>query len=381
MKRNRIKLCLLGWLIGGILSGCTASLVEEIVPEEAQPVELSFDRPDLGIPAVTRAGGETTPLPSGATVRIVVYRLGDIGYGVAPADFGKDAPFAEATFVVAADGSLSACRVDADGKLVSGDARGLFVRSGIYDFYAVSPARSLNETDGRWKIRGIPHKEDVMTSFARGIEIMKGSGHVTLSSFQRKCALAVFTVYPSKKNVIPIESMSATGLKLTELSTSGAVLVPGETSLIAKTGGDATDKGQVIFDGGEFEAVAEESDPEKLGLNKCVGVVLPKNSSAFNVEVTVSRDHIPVTLKGRIDKNISFEEGKRYVFTLEVENDLSRLVMRVIPWNLVTFRDDEVGGPEGGVYPTDPDIFEGTGVGIVVAEWHNIDWSGSIGGK
>lgn len=381
MKRSLVEIYLLGLLGGSLLWGCTAGPVEDVVPEEAQPVCLSFGRPDLGLPAVTRAGEEVTPLPEGSTVRIAAYRLGDVGYGAAPADFGKDAPFAEATYVVGGNGSLSACPVDADGKQIAGEARGLTVRGGIYDFYAVSPARLLRESDGRQKITGIPHKEDVMTSFVRDIAIVKGSGEITLNSFQRKCALSVFTVYPSEKNVVPIESLHATGLKLTELSTSGAALVAGETSLITKTGGDATERGQVVFEEKEFTPVAAESDPDKLGLNKCVGVVLPKNGSAFNIEVTVSRDGIPVTLKGRVDKNITFDEGKRYVFTLEVENDLSRLVMRVIPWNLVAFRDDEVGGPEGGVRPSDPDIFEGTGIGIVIAEWRNIDWSGSIGGK
>lgn len=381
MKRSRIQLYLLGLLLGGGLAGCTGSLVEEVVPEEAQPVELSFGRPDLGIPVVTRAAGEATPLPTGSTIRIAAYRLGDIGYGAAPADFGKEAPFAEATYVVGDNGSLSPCQVDANGKWVAAAARGLAVRSGIYDFYAVSPARTLTNTEDRWKVTGIPHKEDVMTSFARDVSIVKGEAAVTLNSFRRKCALSVFTVYPSEKNIVPINSLFATSLKLTELSSSGAELVIGATSLIAKTGGDATDKGQVLFDAEEFVAVAEESDPDKLGLNKCIGVVLPKNGTAFNVEVIVSRDGIPITLKGRIDKNISFEEGKRYVFTLEVENDMSRLVMRVIPWNLVTFCDEEVGGPVGGVRPSDPDIFQGTGIGITIAEWCNIDWSGAMGGK
>lgn len=36
------------------------------------------------------------------------------------------------------------------------------------------------------------------------------------------------------------------------------------------------------------------------------------------------------TLKATIDKNISFDEGKRYVFTLEVKNNESSLLMTVL---------------------------------------------------
>lgn len=58
MKRDRIQLYLIVLLAGGLLAGCTAGTVEDIVPEESRPVELRFSKPDLGIPVLlSRAGG------------------------------------------------------------------------------------------------------------------------------------------------------------------------------------------------------------------------------------------------------------------------------------------------------------------------------------
>lgn len=99
------------------------------------------------------------------------------------------------------------------------------------------------------------------------------------------------------------------------------------------------------------------------------------------MEIGVQRDNEAATLKATIDKNISFDEGKRYVFTLEVKNNESSLLMRVLDWNAIVFRDDNVGGPDTP-YP-DPDVNEGIGTTIVVAKWTEIPWSGNgeIGGN
>ena len=85
MKRDRIQLYLIVLLVGGLLAGCTAGTVEDVVPEESRPVELHFSKPDLGTPVLlSRAGEEAvvpaasaTPLPEGVTVRICGYLRGE----------------------------------------------------------------------------------------------------------------------------------------------------------------------------------------------------------------------------------------------------------------------------------------------------------------
>ena len=91
MKRDRIQLYLIVLLVGGLLAGCTAGTVEDVVPEASRPVELHFSKPDLGTPVLlSRAGEEAavpaasaTPLPEGATVRICGYLRGEEGTATA----------------------------------------------------------------------------------------------------------------------------------------------------------------------------------------------------------------------------------------------------------------------------------------------------------
>ncbi|WP_455628334.1 BF2992 family fimbrillin-A clan protein [Parabacteroides chinchillae] len=372
-----------------LATGCTGSMVEDVVPDEAQPVELSFSRPDLGLTVVTaggsstkaqvRADGDPTALPEGATVRIAAYLIGRLGETVTnPADFSTVTPNFQATYVVGADGSLSPCLVDNEGKKIEGTAKGMFVRSGKYDFYAISPARPITNVGGTNQITNIPHKEDVMASCARTVTISKSSSTVTLQTFKRKCSLVVFNVACDASSAVSMISLRGTALKLSSISKSGANLVAGESEEISKTGSEATDAGTVSFVESDFQAVDPASDPDNLGLNKVIGIVLPKDGTPFNVAVAVERDGNSVNLGATVNKNITFDSGKRYVFTLQVKNDVSKLLMRVMDWNTISFTDDNVGGADpGNPNPSDPDINEGIGVGIVIAEWTNIDWSGN----
>ena len=98
--------------------------------------------------------------------------------------------------------------------------------------------------------------------------------------------------------------------------------------------------------------------------------------------VTVGRNGIAVKLEAMISKNIVFEEGKQYVFTLEVENDRSLLRLSVYDWSPFGWTDHNIGGAPSG-RPTEPEVTPGTPFGLVVADWENIPWTGggTIGGK
>lgn len=385
MKRKQLLIYLAGMLV---LAGCTASPVEEITPEGARLVEVSFAKPDLGMPEVLSRAGEAdgtepTSLPVGSTVRIAAYLRGNVGETTQSVVFSTTTPDFESTYVVEADGSLARCVVDDTGKQMAGDAESLVVRSGVYDFYAVSPARKLTKAaEGIYQITDIPHKEDVMTSFAREVTVSESSREVKLATFSRKCALVVFNVAPSKENVLPFSRLHATKLTVSRISTSGASLVAGgEDTGIPATGGDNVAGAEVVFEESDFESVELAPDAIDIGLNKTKGVLLPKNATDFDVEIVVERDEKTATLRATIDQNISFEEGNRYVFTLEVKNNESSLLMTVVDWVPYTFNDWNVGGPDGGSYP-DPDINLGTGTTITVATWIEIPWNdGNVGGK
>lgn len=164
----------------------------------------------------------------GATVRIGAYFTGNVGDKVSYAEFSTVQPSFEATYVIGEDGALSPCLTDAAGNRMPGNAQGLIVRGGVYDFYAVSPARGLvKDTDGFNRITDIPHQEDIMTSYARGVTVSKTSHLVTLETFTRRCAQLVFTVAPSPNNKVPMDELRATSLVLTELSRSALRWLPG----------------------------------------------------------------------------------------------------------------------------------------------------------
>ena len=380
MKRYLIYL--IGLLFCGLLIGCTAGPVEEM-PETAQLVAISFGKPDLGIPVVlTRADETVTPapepafLPAGATVRICGYLRGEAGTSTSPVSFATAAPSFEVTYVVEADGSLSPCVVDDTGTELPGNAGELIVRGGVYDFYAVSPARKpVKDADNRYMITALPHKEDIMTSFAREVTISRTSRVVELATFRRQCALLVFNVAPSPGNALSFEQLFGTQLVLSNISSTGAALIAGADTGISPTGGESGAETEVLFGSDEFVPVEEGSDPKNMKLNKAKGVILPKNDLPFEVEISVQRDNETATLKATVDKRITFDAGKRYVFTLEVRNDESRLNLRVLAWNAVPFSDGNVGGPDKP-YP-DPDIHQGIGVVMTVASWKHIIWSGN----
>lgn len=375
-----------GLLLTGC-TGCTSGVVEVEVPVVPQPIELSFNRPDLGLPVETRAATDPVFLPKGATVRIAAYlrRESSGGSGTtSDVAFPTTPPTAEATYEIGDNGTLSPCPVDNNGIKSAGTAKGISVLSGTYDFYALSPARALTErVPGRWQTSDIPQKEDIMTSLSRGRKIVPSQRTVTLETFQRQCALIVFTIAPSAKNAVPLTSLKGTALKLTGVSRTGASMIAGEAiPATLAVGPDENDS--LKFVASEFIPVSAISDPDCLGLNQVLGEVLPKTAVPFDVAITVARNSIEgITLKARIDSPapIAFEAGKCYVFKLLVENDESLLTFIVLPWNSIYFANPDIGGTPGD-RPPGPVIDAGTSIGLTIARWTHIDWAdNSVGGK
>lgn len=384
MKRKRLNLF---WLPVALLFslwmllGCTAGPVEDDIPETARLVEISFGKPDLGVPVVVSKAELPTPLAEGSTVRICGYFRGEIESVTSEVEFSATVPTFEGTYSVQRDGSLSPCQVDDTGMLLEGSASNPIVRVGVYDFYAVSPARKLERGggNGNYGIFGIPHKEDVMTSYARAVTISGTSRVVTLETFQRQCALVVFKVVQSTDNAIPFNQLHATSLKISKVSMSGATLIAGEDATIAPTGGVVEEAGQVVFEECDFTLVNSSSI---VGLNETQGVLLPKTSAPFDVEIVVQRDEKEATLNATDIGNIPLAAGNQYVFRLVVSNDETRLLMNVLPWNAeYVFTDNDVGGPPIGGYPP-PDINAGTGITFLVAQWKDVKWEDlTVGGK
>lgn len=366
-----------------LLCSCTEADIEGVGPDAARPVTLYFSSPDLGTPTGPTPAGTKAPdeqLPAGATVRIAAYYRNATDGPVA--SFETTAPTYQATYEVTNSGTLVPCVVDADGKKTTGTGTPLTVRGGLYDFYAVSPARAMQLPGGAvstYQINNIRHKEDVMTSYLRGFSVSQASNTVSLRTFIRKCALVVFNIEPDGGNAVDIVSLKGKNLTLKGLSTYPAALKVGETYQIPATRGTiSASDAQIEFIDTDFEPVDPLPPGSPSDLNKTKGAVLPKQAGPFLVEIQVERDGQIANLSATIDPDsqTAFEAGKRYVFTLKIKNNKGSLFLRVLDWNTHTVNDGGVGTPDSGT-PVDPDIIPGVGIPMLVAEWNNINWTGN----
>lgn len=373
----------IGWFLVILLSllcGCTEGDITGVVTDASRPVTLRFSHPGLGQPEnPTRADNVSEQLPTGATVRIAAYYRKATDGNV---DFATMEPTYQATYQVKHDGSLSPCIVDDNGKMTDANGSDLTVRGGTYDFYAVSPARKLQlSTDGGnvFQINDIKHKEDVMTSYKRGVLVSQTSNTVSLQTFTRKCALVVFNVEPDAGNAVDIVTLKGKSLTMKGISISPAFLKVGETQNITATRGEiSASNAQINFIDTDFEPVSPLPSGSPQYLNKTKGAILPKQAGPFEVDITVERDGQTANLTATIDElsQTAFEPGKRYVFTLKIKNNKGCLFLRVLDWNTHEVTDGSVGTP-GPDTPVDPDITPGVGIPMQVAEWNNITWTGN----
>ena len=326
-------------LLFGLIS-CTAGDVVESSGQDNEYVELHVQAPAVGNRIDTRASEEN--LPAGATVRVVAYQRQSGSLNV-PVDYSVTAPTAQATYVVNADGTLTQCTVDVNGKKTDGVPELFYVYKGTYDFYAVSPARPLVLDESKYQIKGLLRNEDVMTSIGTGMSVTVSNATVTLETFVRKCARVIFKVIPAATTKIGLKKLTAKSVQLSSMSAESGSIVPGKVESITPTAVSTA-----VFS--NFIVVSSADDPKKLGLTQATNLVLPKSSASIGVRVTLDyQDENDAaakekTLQATLDA-MAFEAGKSYVVSLTVDNNSSALNWTISDWNTkVEETDDNMGG-------------------------------------
>lgn len=326
-------------LFSGLIS-CTAGDVVEPTGQENEYVELHVQAPAVGNRIDTRASEEN--LPAGATVRVVAYQRPSGKLNV-PVDYAVTAPTAQATYVVNADGTLTQCTVDADGKKTDGTPELFYVYKGTYDFYAISPACPLTLDASKYQVQGLSRNEDVMTSIGTGMPVTVSNATVTLETFVRKCARVIFKVIPAATTKIALKKLTAKSVELSSMSAESGSIVPGKVESITPTAVSTA-----VFS--NFIAVPSADDPKKLGLTQATNLVLPKSNASIGVRVTLDyQDENDTavkekTLQATLDA-MAFEAGKSYVVSLTVDNNSSALNWTISDWNTkVEETDDNMGG-------------------------------------
>lgn len=386
MKMNMKTIDLPGYCLAllVVLSGCTRGETE-LPPEPEELTAVHFAAPELPVTVLTRAGDtgtEAEPLPEGTTLRLRAYRRSAAAPEV-EVDFATADPEAELTCRVGVDGMPVAWEVTDAGQPTgtAGTGEIMYLRKGIYDFYAVSPAIRPVKTDGNWRIEGLGHRTDVMTSSRMGVTVGDTSPDpVVLDPFIRRCAQVVFTVKPDFW-ATDIYTLKGTSLYLQRLSCAPAVLpVAKDGSIVPSYSSDPEEESATLdFKKKDFM----ELEPPEVTSNKTKAVILPKAKAPFDITIGVERNGERATLYATLD-NITFEAGNSYVFTLTVTGASSgTLDLRIFSWERIRFYDNQVGTPSlPGLDPGDPDINTGVGTGGIITEWKSIRWEdNNVGGK
>lgn len=334
---NWILVCL-----SGLLSCTAGDVLDDPSVEGEERVTLRVETPVVGSPAETRAGTEN--LPQGVTLRVAAYLRKADAPGT-PVDITTTAPTAEATYVVGADGALTACTVNEAGTSTGTTATPFVVYKGTYDFYAVSPARPLakNGSTSHYEVQ-MQRNEDVMTSSQQGAEITRANATVSLATFVRQCAKVIVKVIPkeitSTDHKIVVTKLKATSVTLKNISAPSATLPVGFSGVIAPTAATTA-----TFT--NFEPVPADDDPKNLQLTRATNLLFPRNSALLEVTATVDYQESGATATTKTLQNtqntIAFEAGKSYEIILSVDNNASELGISVVEGVEDSTEDNQIG--------------------------------------
>ena len=185
--------------------------------------EVHFSAGSLDIVAdgtATKAPGDKVALTPGSTVRVVAYRRTVAGQ--AAPDLTQDKWIATATYKVQSDGTtLVACAVLDDGtEDPAGQAAGMELSNGTYDFYAYSAARKL-EADNR-TVKGVGHGEDFLGVYLGNRTISRSASTVQLD-FEHECTKLTFSV-------VEADGMSCDDLAVSKVALKRLATAPAATS-------------------------------------------------------------------------------------------------------------------------------------------------------
>ena len=291
-------------------------------------------------------------LAPGSTVRVLAYTRRAAG---AAADIERDTYVAEATYRVKDDYSLEPCVVDGMTGVATGTAGAspMRLRTGTYDFYALTPALSLTGH----KEASVAHGTDYACSLTAACAVATrqdvSTQTVVLATLERKCSRLAFSITRKAENVAKAVINS---VELSGIARSPAA------ALLCENLPTGTNDGGYEFPQGTFVQGAEPY--QYSGTDE----VLPKSDAAFDLQMSVTFNEADraTDLQATVPA-MAFDTGKRYNFDLSLQGGFIVLTLQVTPWNVDPVWDTSVGEPP---YAS-----------VVVGSWEIREWSGEIGGN
>ncbi|WP_071145235.1 BF2992 family fimbrillin-A clan protein [Bacteroides ihuae] len=279
---------------------CTNS---EGLSSEHEGVEVNFSTRGI-VAQVASTRADASSLAEGATIRVQVYKHTGTATDLTSTNY-----IGESTYVVGTGGSLNACVVDAAGKVISGTATNLYLRSGDYDFYAVTPALTLS-TSG--ETTAVAQGMDYATSLTQGISVSSTvpTQSVTLTTLERKCAQLVFNIDRAITTI--------TSVTIDELTLTGLAVGPLTGTMNNALSTAASNTGSVTLSNSNF--TYDATDQYKASAST---IVLPKTDGNMQLSMKVkfnghatARTLDPVTVP-----TTALVAGTQYTFTLKLYGD------------------------------------------------------------
>lgn len=318
------------------------------LPGEWVPLELSLSGIAAQAPSTWSRAEGVENLAQNTTVRVVAYRR-----SAQEPDIARDTYIGEATFKALAGGVLSPCAVDDAGNATEAPADyDLFLRSGQYDLYAITPALKL-DTDHHSV--DVAHGVDFAASLTTVKIVPQGSGaaqDVTLNTLQRQCANIFFTISRKAENV--------TAAEILDVSMERMAHTPAHTSI---------ESGSLPRGNNDAPYVMPEGTPGALPYEYSVSdELLPKSAEAFDLRMQVRFNNSAETsdLQAEIPA-MAFNPGLRYTFDIKLEGGFVILELQITPWNVEAVWETELGEP---LYFT-----------IEVGRWNISQWDTDLGGR
>lgn len=300
------------WLVYFLFILCFAACTQAggLLERVGSEVHFSFSTSATGSGEIVTRVGDGTSLQEGTTVRVLAYRRPN---GSADAVLSQANYAGEAMYIT-----------DASGKLRS-DSQPLQLIGGVYDFYAVTPALTVNHNGNEPSV-SVAHRTDYAVSLTKGCSISTGGiNNVSLATLQRRCSLLSFET-DLKEGVTGISSVEIQNVSLTDMATepqmtTGLNLLPATPGTTVLT---------------LLERDFIYPDPGKMYQSKGEIVVLPKQEAPFTLTMNVcfNGGSVLTALTANLER-IRFEAGNRYAFAIRFrqrEDIYVELILMVSPW-------------------------------------------------
>jgi len=305
---------------------CTNS---EGLSSEYEGVKVNFSTRGI-VAQVASTRADASSLAEGATIRVQVYKHTGTATDLTATNYVGDN-----TYVVGTDGSLSTCVVDAMGTVTSTTGSDLYLRSGDYDFYAVTPALTLS-TSG--ETTAVPQGMDYATSLTQGVSVSStlSTQSVALTTLERKCAQLVFKIDRAITTI--------TSVAIDELILTGLAVGPLTGTMNNALSTAASNTGSVTLANSNF--TYDATDQYKASAST---IVLPKTDGTMQLSMTVYfNGHTTArTISSVTVPSIAFEAGTQYIFTLKLYGDqvvLSLTSSSSASWETATTWNSTIGG-------------------------------------